>query len=124
MPRQCATAIVQRMRLARSALPLALVACATTAAAPAATTPASATKRWSGTGNRSLGTVKLTRDSVVRWTSSGARFSLTDRSGKLKISGRTKAGQSFAVRRTYRGVRVASRGRWTLQIAPLPAPKR
>ena len=67
---------------------------------------------------------QATRDSVVRWTSSESRFSLTDRSAKLKVSGRAKSGQTFVVRRTYRGVRVRAAGRWTLTIAPLPAPKR
>jgi hypothetical protein len=117
-------------RRTRGAMSIALafgvvgVAGTATATAAAKTKPASTTKHWSGTGNRSLGTVKLTTDSVVRWTSSGKSFSLTDRSKKLKISGRAASGQSFAVRRTYRGVRVTAKGRWTLSIAPLPAPKK
>ena len=71
-----------------------------------------------------LGTVKLARTSTVRWSSSGRRFALTDSSGKLKVSGKAKSGQTFAARGTYRGVRVRAKGRWTLTIKPLPAPKK
>jgi hypothetical protein len=78
---------------------------------------------WSGTGNRTLGTVKVTRDAAIRWTSGGRRFELTDRSRKLRISGRASSGQSFVARRTYRGVRVRAKGTWTLTLTPLPAPK-
>lgn len=118
-------------RLGRCGAMLALALLATiaaTTAAPAETAKttkakAPAARHWSGTGNTSLGTVKLTYDGVVRWTASGGRFALTDRSGKLKVSGRAKSGQSFVVRRTYRGVRVRAKGHWTLTISPLPAPK-
>jgi hypothetical protein len=96
-------------------------ACATTSAAPATVSSA---RHWAGNGNRVLGTVKLTTDSVVQWTSAGRSFTLSDRSGKLKVMGKAKAGQSFAVRRTYRLVRVRAKGRWTLTITPLPAPKK
>jgi len=110
-------------RLAVAAMTLIAVGAAT-GAAPAKTTPASSRPlHWSGTGNRTLGTVKIARDSAVRWTSGGGRFEVTDRSRELRISGRAKSGQSFVVRRTYRGVRVRAAGRWTLTLTPLPAPK-
>jgi hypothetical protein len=83
----------------------------------------SRTLHWSGTGNRTLGTVKVARDAAVRWTSGGRRFELTDRSRKLRISGRARSGQSFVARRTYRGVRVRAKGTWTFTLTPLPAPK-
>jgi IS5 family transposase len=107
--------------LATAALSLIAVGAAT-AASPAQ--PASTSARhWSGTGNRTLGTIKVTRDAAVRWTSSGRRFELTDRSRKLRIAGRASSGQSFVARRTYRGVRVRAKGKWTLTLTPLPAPK-
>lgn len=96
-------------------------ATATTSAAPLR---AATAKHWAGNGNRLLGTVKLTTDSVVQWTSAGKSFSLSDRTGKLKVTGKAKTGSSFAVRKTYRGVRVRAKGRWTLTITPLPAPKK
>lgn len=113
---------------AMATLSIGGVTAATTTATAAATTfaapiRAAAARHWSGTGNRRLGTIRLAKDSVVRWTSSAGSFSLTDRSGRLKIGGRAKSGAGFAVRRTYRAVRVRAKGRWTLTIAPLPAPR-
>ncbi len=101
----------------------ALTAGSTAATAAKNVPAAGAIQRWSGTGDRVLGTVKLTRTSTVRWSSTGRRFVLTDTSRKLKISGKTKSGQTFAARGSYRGVRVQAKGRWTLTIKPLPAPK-
>jgi hypothetical protein len=108
--------------LAVAALSLVAVGAAT-AASPAAKPAPAGARHWSGTGNRTLGTVKVARDSAVRWTSSGRRFQLTDGSRKLRVTGRAASGQSFVARRTYRAVRVRATGRWTLTLTPLPAPK-
>jgi len=57
-------------------------------AATATTSPAaSATQRWSGTGDRVLGTVRLTPTSTIRWSSTGKRFSITDNAVKLNVIG-------------------------------------
>ncbi len=86
-----------------------------------ATSPSKPLK-FSGRGDRSLGTVVLKRTSVVRWTSTGKRFAVTAGSKKLNISGRRRSGQSFAAKGTYRNVKVKARGRWTLTFNPLPPP--
>jgi hypothetical protein len=92
--------------------------CAVLAAAAAAATVV----RYSGSGNRTIATVKLSSDTVVRWTATGGSFSMT--SGRLKVSGKAKSGQSFATRGTFRHVVVHAKGRWTVSFTPLPAPHR
>jgi hypothetical protein len=89
-----------------------------------AKTPVAKTLRWAATGNRSLVTVKLTTDSVVRWTDKTGSFSVRDASGKLKASSRTVGGETFVARGTYRKVTVMAKGAWTLTITPLPASHR
>lgn len=111
-------------RLTAVALSLSAALAVSAAGSAQPVSPSSRPLHWSGTGNRTLGTVKVVRDAAVRWTSSGRRFELTDRARKLRISGRAGSGQSFVARRTYRDVRVKAKGRWTLTITPLPAPKK
>jgi hypothetical protein len=93
-----------------------------TCSAGAATTAKS--KHWSGKGSKTLGTVVIARTSVVKWTSTGKLFSLTDKAKKIKkVSGKARSGQSFIAKGTYRVVRVIAKGRWTLTVTPLPLPK-
>jgi hypothetical protein len=97
---------------------------ATTTKAPVVKIPAARaklgrTQRFAGTGDKVLGTVKLDRNSVVRWTVSGSSFELRDGSGKLKISGKDKTGQSFAAGGSYSSVKVSASGRWTLSFTSL-----
>jgi hypothetical protein len=108
------------------------VACAVAVPAAGAATPhvspsvnpAGRVLRWAAKGNLSLGTVKLTSDSVVRWTDATGSFSLRDASGHLKASSGKKGGQTFAARGTFRKVTVRAKGSWTLTITPLPAAHR
>ncbi len=86
---------------------------------PAARAKLGRTQRFSGTGDRTLGTLKLDRNAVVRWTVSGATFELRDGAGKLKIAGTGKTGQTFAASGSYRSVKVTASGRWTLSFTSL-----
>jgi hypothetical protein len=105
-------------------------ACAVPAAAAAAPHAAASARptgrvlRWAAKGNRALGTVRLTSDSVVRWTDATGSFSLRDAAGHLKASSSTRGGQTFAARGTFRKVTVRAKGSWTLTITPLPAAHR
>ena len=76
--------------------------------------------RYAGSGNRTLAVVKVASDAVVRWTASGGTFSMV--SGKLKVSGKGKSGQTFVTRGTYRQVKIRAKGRWTVTFTALPAP--
>jgi hypothetical protein len=90
----------------------------------AAVKPAAKPLRWAARGNRSLGTVKVAADSVVRWTDATGSFSVRDASGRLKASSRTKGGETFVARGTFRQVTVRAKGSWTLTITPLPVANR
>ncbi len=78
-------------------------------------------RTWSGSGDRTLGTIALPRSVVVHWTVSGPRFAVVDASGKLAISGMGATGASFVAAGTYSGVKVTASGRWTLSMASLGA---
>ena len=86
---------------------------------PSARAKLGRTQRFSGSGDRVLGTLKLDRSAVVRWTVSGATFEVRDGAGKLKIAGKGKAGQTFAASGSYRSVKVTASGRWTLSFTSL-----
>ncbi len=90
--------------------------------AVAVATAASLPLRYAGSGNLTLAVVKVASDSVVHWTASGGSFSMV--SGKLKVSGKAKRGQTFVTRGTYRRVQVRAKGKWTVTFTALPAPKK
>ncbi len=77
------------------------------------------TQKFSGSGDRVLGTLKLARSAVVRWTVSGASFEVRDGAGKLEIAGKGKTGQTFAASGSYTSVKVTASGRWTLSFTSL-----
>lgn len=79
--------------------------------------------KYSGTGDKALGTIKLARDAVLHWTASGGAFALIDSGHRLKLPGHGARGQAFAAAGTYQQVKVTARGRWTLQIQLLAPPK-
>jgi hypothetical protein len=78
--------------------------------------------KYSGNGDKSLGTLTLARDAVLHWTVFGGAFSLTDASHKLKVSGRSTKGQTFAAAGTYQQAKVVASGSWTLRIQLLSTP--
>jgi outer membrane biosynthesis protein TonB len=91
-------------------------------AIPAARTKVQPPRTWSGTGDKTLGTITLKRSAVVRWTiAGGGTFALENPAGTLKIGGKGKTGQSFAAAGTYKAVAVGAEGPWTLSIAQLGA---
>jgi hypothetical protein len=110
-----------------AALAIAIAGCGSSSGSSPTTTATSSPAKvgpaqtFSGTGDKLLGTLSLKRTVVIHWTVSGQRFSLTDKSQKLKISGAGKTGQSFAAEGTYRSVRVNASGHWTVTIASLGA---
>lgn len=77
---------------------------------------------YSGAGTTTLASLKLTRDAVLHWTTTGTSLSLTDPNHRLKLSGRGHRGQGFAAAGHYVQVRVVTSGKWTLQVTQLSAP--
>jgi hypothetical protein len=79
--------------------------------------------KYSGSGDKALGTLKLGRDAVLHWTVAGGVFLLTDASHRLRVSARGTRGQTFAAAGTYQRTKVVASGSWTLRIQLLSAPK-
>jgi hypothetical protein len=73
-------------------------------------------KTFSGSGNRNLGTLRLRRSAVLRWRTRGGLFQVSERHGFLLVNTRARRGHVRIHRGTYRGVRVATRSRWTITI--------
>lgn len=79
------------------------------------------TTAYSGDGSKRL-PLELKRSAVLRWTTDGSRFRLTDPNGRLKVAGGAR-GRSFAAAGNYPGARVTTEGKWRLTVQLLPAPK-
>jgi hypothetical protein len=78
---------------------------------------------YSGTGSKSLGTIEVSRPSVLRWTTTGESgirsFAVMDDDFRINVSvqGET-GGQSRVEPGTYRNVTVNAVGDWTMSIEP------
>jgi hypothetical protein len=100
---------------------------ASSEAAPAAgrtATLASGQKVYRGTGNRSLGTLRVTRTARLAWRHpSGGRFVLMTsarRGQQFPLVTTTFRTGSVRLRAgTYRGLRVVARGGWRITITTL-----
>ena len=73
-------------------------------------------RTFSGTGNRRLGTLRLRRSAVLRWRTRGGVLQVSERHGFLLVNTRARRGHVKIHRGVYRGVRVATRGHWTISI--------
>ena len=114
---------------------LVIATVAATAAAVAASSEAapapgktvtlrSGQKVYRGTGNRSLGTLRVTRTARLSWRHpSGGRFVLWTSAGRgQRVPLVTTTFRTGSVRLragTYRGLRVAARGGWRITITTL-----
>jgi hypothetical protein len=73
-------------------------------------------RTFSGSGNRRLGTLRLRRSAVLRWRTRGGLFQVSERHGFLLVNTRARRGHVRIHRGIYRGVRVATRSRWTISV--------
>ena len=74
-------------------------------------------REFSGTGNASLGTVDLSREAIVKWTTKG-RFELRFGREEFPIVAPSPSGQLIVPPYRFEKVRVIARGRWTIRIVP------
>jgi hypothetical protein len=72
--------------------------------------------QFSGNGLRTLDTVRIRRDSILRWSTQGGSFGIKSSSFELNAS--AQSGQTTIPRGTYHRLRVRASTPWTLQIAP------
>ena len=74
-------------------------------------------REFSGTGNASLGTVDLSKEAIVKWTTKG-RFELRFGREEFPIVAPSPSGQLIVPPYRFEKVRVIARGRWTIRIVP------
>jgi hypothetical protein len=72
---------------------------------------------YSGTGNKSLGTITVTRESNLQWTSSGRHFEVLS-GEETPVSSSAHSGSTPLEAATYANVRVNADGQWTIKIVP------
>jgi hypothetical protein len=72
---------------------------------------------FQGSGNKNLGTVKVSGPSTVRWTGEGESFAITSSKGELLSSEGHKGTASLAPG-SYEDFEVQTNGAWTLKITP------
>jgi hypothetical protein len=70
--------------------------------------------RFEGTGPRSLPRLRIRRNAVLRWTSSGGPLEINSSSFQFNAS--AMRGQTPIPRGDYRGLEVSATGPWTLDI--------
>jgi len=92
-----------------------------TTAAPAGTEGSGgAGQTFTGTGNGSIGTVTVARQSTIHWRTSSGPFSMKNAAEdehSLAFSSGESSGESSVEAGTYHGVTVTTPGEWTLTIS-------
>ena len=86
-------------------------------AAPVAPTPTGHVLReYSGAGNARLGTIVVHSPSVLVWSTQRVPIQVFTSTGFILLNSSSSTGSTRLSGGTYRGVRVASRARWSLQL--------
>jgi len=72
---------------------------------------------FKGTGSKNLGTVKVSSQSSLKWTSEGQSFAITSSRGEL-LSSEGQKGTASLAPGTYEDFEVQTDSGWTLKITP------
>ena len=78
---------------------------------------AGGTQHFSGSGPRSLGTLTVTRESTLRWTSEGESFAITT-SGSEPVRSTAHSGATTLEPGSYSNFQIHAKAPWTVTIAP------
>jgi multidrug efflux pump subunit AcrA (membrane-fusion protein) len=82
---------------------------------------AARTKRFSGNGSKSIGTVRVEEDSILEWTNQGEpplrQMLIYDKSFGISVSSDAASGNTAVPAGTYRDITVAGDD-WTITIRP------
>jgi len=98
---------------------------AATSSSPAASAPSSpsgqvATGRsYTGRGNRAIGTITLRSPVTLTWSTTKPKIQVFTSLGFVLVNSHKTTGSIKLSKGTYRGVRVASPGTWTVLLRPL-----
>jgi hypothetical protein len=96
----------------------------TPAPAPAPTSPpadsggSDSAKSFSGNGGKNIGTIKVSEESVLRWTNDGDIFQMWDDSFGMSVNSQAGSGDTVLQAGTYENVEVNAIGNWTIEIEP------
>jgi hypothetical protein len=71
-------------------------------------------QRFAGRGSKSLGTVKASGPTLLKWTTRGTSFTIV--SDALRLNSPGHSGSTIISRGPYRHFRVRTKGRWTLKL--------
>ena len=90
------------------------------AAPPSPRSPAVAPgRRYAGYGNRAIGTIALKSPVALSWKAAKPKIQVFTTTGFVLVNSTKPSGSVHLSKGTYRGVRVASAGAWSLLVAPL-----
>ena len=79
------------------------------------------TRRFSGSGSKNIGTIKVTDNAVLTWKQERGQFGqglfmVTDEEARINVSSQGKKGSSALEPGTYRNVDVTAEDDWTMTI--------
>jgi hypothetical protein len=75
-------------------------------------------RTFSGTGNKTLGTLHVRRTTVLSWKTGGGPFQISDRRGFRILYTRASKGHLTIRRGAYRGLRASAQGKWRIVLRP------
>jgi hypothetical protein len=86
---------------------------------PLSQTPAT-TLKYSGTGVKELGVVRIPKDSTIHWTNDGQLFQIIPASIHVQspVNSMAHSGEAPIGRGAYHGFLVNAVGHWTISIVP------
>lgn len=79
---------------------------------------AAATQGFSGNGAKNLGTIRVSGDSILKWTNDGDIFIVADAGYGIFVNSSAHSGDTVVDAGTYRRVEVNAIGNWTIAIVP------
>lgn len=75
------------------------------------------TLSFSGNGLKNLGTLKITSESILRWTNDGDLTTvMTDSDPLVLVNSQGRSGETVLNAGTYKNVQVNALGNWTIKI--------
>ena len=78
-------------------------------------------RRFTGYGNGRLGTIAVHASSLLSWRATQPHIQIFTANGFMLVNSRSTTGTVRVSRGTYRGVRVSSAARWSVELrAPAP----
>ena len=69
-----------------------------------------------GTGNQAIGTLIESSEVVLRWSTTKPPLQIFDSRGFLVVDSQSATGSVRLARGSYKGLRIATKGHWTVQV--------